>query len=139
MSDSKFHTEEFYTLKAKHDALDRLFDQKHRDLQAYLEAKLNGISIATEKALDASNKRLEGMNEFRDALKDQASTFITRAEYDRTREDIKNMEISAATLAGKASQKSVNLALVISVTSGLIGILALLFEIFKYYNNHLGQ
>lgn len=33
-------------------------------------------------ALAANDRRLDGMNEFRDTLKDQAATFIPRSEYD---------------------------------------------------------
>jgi len=35
---------------------------------------------ALNKATQAMEKRLDGMNEFRDTLKDQAGTFVTRAE-----------------------------------------------------------
>jgi hypothetical protein len=44
----------------------------------------NGRFIAMEKVVDTAKesmeKRLDGMNEFRDALKDQASRFVTRTE-----------------------------------------------------------
>jgi|GEM_PF-5519657 hypothetical protein len=44
----------------------------------------NGRFISMEKAVDTAKesmeKRLDSMNEFRDALKDQASRFVTRTE-----------------------------------------------------------
>ena len=51
-------------------------------LRDYLEAKLH----ATERALDLSRaeleRRLESMNEFREQLRCQAATFLTRQEFE---------------------------------------------------------
>ena len=76
------------------------------------------------------NRRLESMNEFRDALKDQASGFLTKSEYnlihDRVVDDIRILRESKASLEGKASQKSVNIAYIISAMSILLAVIALL-------------
>ena len=45
-----------------------------------LKIRLESIDKATEVARVSMEKRLDGMNEFRDALKDQAGKFVTRAE-----------------------------------------------------------
>jgi len=42
---------------------------------------LHSIEIVRREAQTAMEKRLEGMNEFRDQLRDQATRFITREEY----------------------------------------------------------
>lgn len=47
-----------------------------------INTRLDYIEKNIEKTEIALNKRLEGMNEFRAALKDQNSTFITRVEFD---------------------------------------------------------
>lgn len=44
------------------------------------EAQFKNISDNITKATVSMDKRLDGMNEFRDTLKDQAGTFITRSE-----------------------------------------------------------
>ena len=68
-------------------------------LRDYIEAKLNlirdgldeKIHFVERSALSSAamlEKRLEGMNEFRDALKNQSNTFTTRPEHDRVVQDI---------------------------------------------------
>ena len=49
-------------------------------LREFLEARLEHIEEKTRLATAALDKRLEGMNEFRDTLKDQASRFVTRTD-----------------------------------------------------------
>jgi hypothetical protein len=51
-------------------------------LKDYFDTKLCGMERATNLARDSMEKRLESMNEFRQSLKDQSSTFLTRQEYD---------------------------------------------------------
>src|ERR1700677_5120704 len=46
-------------------------------------AALAASAAATQKAENAMEKRFEGVNEFRGAMGDQASRFITRAEVDQ--------------------------------------------------------
>jgi hypothetical protein len=84
----------------------------------------------TKTALDAAQismeKRLDGMNEFRDSLKDQAAKFITREEMLSTLRAIQtNVEIlltSKATEEGKASQKSLNITMIIAITGVVLSI-----------------
>ena len=125
-------------------------------IREFLECRLIALEKATTVAAYGLDRRLEGMNEFRDQLRDQTSTFITRNEHDiviqRLGDDIKYMreqfgnlfsrkeyEVSMAnvssdirilreskaTLDGKASQLSANIALTISV----IGIMLSLFGV----------
>ena len=64
-------------------------------------------------------KRLESMNEFRLQLKDQAGTFFTKNEHEvymsSVEKDLRVLRESKANLEGKASQSSVNVALIISL------------------------
>lgn len=46
-------------------------------LRAHFEALLASRDEAVAKAEAAMNRRLDGMNEFRDTLRDQASRFVT--------------------------------------------------------------
>lgn len=92
-------------------------------LREYLEAKINSVEKAIDLAREAMEKRLEGMNEFRAQLKDQASVLITRNEVDvqitRINTDIKLLNESKAKLEGKASQSAMNATIALSV-AGLI-------------------
>ena len=55
-------------------------------LKEHIESRLQALEKATEEAKKTLEKRLEGMNEFRSQLKDQAGTFITRVEFEAFKE-----------------------------------------------------
>ena len=82
---------------------------------------------ATKVALETNNKRLDGMNEFRQSLKDQNATFVTKSDHailhDRLADDIRLLRESKATLEGKASMTSVYIAYAIALVSFLLTIL----------------
>ena len=54
-------------------------------LRDYFEAKLEAVENATNLARIAMETRLQGMNEFRDSLRDQAAKFLPREEYEISR------------------------------------------------------
>ena len=104
-------------------------------------------------------KRLDGMNEFRDSLRDQNMSFVRKEEYDsghrrllddmkkvelnfvsqdkfdaiigRSSEDIKSLELTRAELVGKASQSSVLWAAGIAVLSIVISLIGLINNFMK--------
>ncbi len=106
-------------------------EKRLEGMNVYFESRLSGVDKAISVAAAGMEKRLEGMNEFRNQLKDQTGTFITRAEHDailnRMNEDIRMLRESRAELAGKASQMSVNIALVIAI----IGIVISSVSVFR--------
>ena len=51
-----------------------------RHFDKIIDIRYEAIQDATELARKAMEKRLDGMNEFRDTLKDQAGKFVTRSE-----------------------------------------------------------
>ena len=91
-----------------------------------LEEKLKSSENALQLARESMEHRLDGMNEFRETLRDQASKFVTKAEHDFVVKDIRELRESRAELAGKANMQSVIWAYIISATGILIGIVALL-------------
>jgi len=56
------------------------FSEQIRWVDKYFEKQLDNSRTAIDKAEQQLNKRLEGMNEFRDTLKDQASKLATKDE-----------------------------------------------------------
>jgi hypothetical protein len=72
--------------------------------------------LQVDKAESAMNKRLEGMNEFRSALQDQASKAVTRelfdAKFDALAEAINKIEKRMAYYSGAAAAGGFLLALV---------------------------
>ena len=74
-------------------------DHRFEDLYRFLEARFAGQTKAVEKAENSMNLRLEGMNEFRDQMKDQAATFVTREEHRPWVERLISLEKRAAAQA----------------------------------------
>lgn len=61
-------------------ANDRLYFQQFEAMRQTNALALTAAKEATVKAETATEKRLEGVNEFRGQLKDQAANFVTRSE-----------------------------------------------------------
>ena len=99
----------------------------------FITEKFVNLEKTTELARSSMEKRLDGMNEFRDTLKDQASRFVTRSELETIVEkigsEIKLLNKSKDILEGKASQLSVNITLTVSIVSVLIAIIALIHKL----------
>ena len=104
----------------------------------YLKAKIKSVAKlskerykniikATDVAKESSDRRLDGMNEFRASLKDQNSTFVPRAEYkaqtDKLDHDIQDLKEFKAMHEGKATMGSVYIAYIIAVLGILLSII----------------
>lgn len=55
-----------------------------------IKTRLDYVEKGIDKQQEALNARLETMNEFREQLKDQNQTFLTRMEYDAKHELLQN-------------------------------------------------
>jgi ethanolamine ammonia-lyase small subunit len=119
-------------MKDKKVSLQQYFEDKFTAADKALVLALQSLTVrleATDKAQEvyrsALDKRLETMNEFREALKDQNKTFIARPEHELVVADIRSLRESRATLEGKASMMSVIISYGISIISLFVAILAL--------------
>lgn len=87
-------------------------------IDRYFEKRLEAMHVAVGKAEEQLGKRLEGMNEFRDTLRDQASRLATKDEFyirgNETDRRIKELEISKARLEGRSAIISVVVSVFIS-------------------------
>jgi hypothetical protein len=64
-------------------------DEDRRNIEINeIKVRIDYIEKGIEKTELMLNKRLEGMNEFRAALKDQNMQFVTRVEYEGRHEQI---------------------------------------------------
>jgi hypothetical protein len=101
-------------------------------LREHLESKIIALEKASEEAKKTLERRLEGMNEFRAQLKDQAQTFITRSEYCARNEKIdgaiQRFSDHVAEEKGKASQTSVIVSIVIAVAGLVLALAAILID-----------
>jgi CO dehydrogenase nickel-insertion accessory protein CooC1 len=104
-------------------------------IKDYIDMRFTEIESARHVAYLTMEKRLEGMNEFRNQLKDQSSCFMTRNEYESKHEilasKIHDLELSKAELKGKASQSALNISLAISAAGILLSTIALVKEFLK--------
>ena len=104
-------------------------------LKEYFDYKFETVVRATDIAYESMEKRLDGMNEFRDTLRDQAAKFVTRTELESTKEridsDLRVLREFKSSLEGKASQQSVTIAYVMSGVGLLMGILGTIMGFIK--------
>jgi len=90
----------------------------HKDgvsLKEHFDQRFTDIQRAVDKAEQTINTRLEGMNEFRAAMKDQQATMATKDDVNRVRQRLSDLETVADRAAGKADQASVDRVLVMSM------------------------
>jgi 2-hydroxy-3-keto-5-methylthiopentenyl-1-phosphate phosphatase len=111
-------------------------DFSHQDgvtLKEHFEALLHSLDLRAEQARQSMEKRLEGMNEFREAIKDQASKFPTRDEVcaiiTPIERELKILNTFKDALEGKASQKDVTVAMVISGFGILLSVVSLVLRL----------
>lgn len=95
-------------------------EHKLAAIDRYYDAQLRSIAERTNEAKEQIEKRLEGMNEFRDTLRDQAGRLATKEQVDvqvtSLDERIKLLELRDAKVAGMAAIVS----LVVSVVAWLL-------------------
>jgi len=82
-------------------------------LKAYVDARLADHDVALKAALASNERRLDGMNEFRQQLKDQTGLFSTRAETDA--------KIAGLTLAVESNRNALGDRMTRSEVYALVG------------------
>ena len=98
-----------------------------------VQTQIQSLKEATDLAREGIDFRLAQMNEFRNALKDQSTTFFTKAEHilfmDKVNSDIRELRESRAKLEGKADQTQLNISLIIGVLGLVLGAVSILHSI----------
>jgi len=102
------------------------FTDRGVSLREYIDLRIEHIVNSTELARLGMEKRLDGMNEFRETLRDQSQLFVTKAELDALRSKVESEMISAHDFRiaheAKASQSSVVLLGIVTVINLVIGV-----------------
>lgn len=109
------------------NAVRELLLMRVEGLEGRLLALMEGHKLALDLARTGLEKRLDGMSELKEALKDTQNSFVTRKEYDFVMSDIRGLREARAELQGKASQNSVLVSYLLSVAGFVVGLLALFF------------
>jgi hypothetical protein len=129
------------------------FNQRMDDADRAIQAALHAADKAAVKAEVASEKRFEGVNEFRSALADQQRTLLTRGEYDAAygalleRVTVINDRIAALELrltsrldrgegadagaAGQRTDQRLNMSQVIAAIATLAAVISLILYVTK--------
>ena len=105
--------------------IEKYIDTCVNGVEGRMDARVNAMERAVDTAYRAMEKRLDGMNEFRQTLNDASKTYASKESLDTLRGDIHKIEISDATLAGKASQTSVMISWVVGFSGLALGIISL--------------
>lgn len=88
-------------------------------LEKLINSKFEHLEKTTELSRMAMEKRLDNLNQIREALRDQGTLAFTRAEHqlfkDSIDKEIGGLRESRAELAGKANQSSVNITLMVAI------------------------
>lgn len=96
-------------IEAKMAESDRRYEQRFLAQQTSVDVAIAAAKEATTKAENATEKRFEGVNEFRAQLNDQAGTFISRNEantrMDSLAEKITDISDRLNLLAGRDAGK----------------------------------
>ena len=97
-------------------------------LREYIDFRVAALQETMDKSERLLNKRLEGMNEFRDALKDQNATFISREAYEAKhcllQAQVDDLRMSKAAIDAKASAASVYVGYAIALAGIFLAILS---------------
>lgn len=112
-------------------------------LRDYLEVKMQSLSDkldaqatfnalhfdlnerAIKKAEESMTTRLEGMNEFRNQIKDERANLATKDITDALEKRVNGLELTGAKIAGKADQSeltSTKIMAIIAILCGIAGI-----------------
>ena len=106
---------------------EKYIDKQVKFIKSLMKSKYQTIEKSTDLATSVLDKRLDSMNEFRQALKDQQSTFVAKSEFDimhqRIIEDIRMLREGKANLEGKASMTSVYISYAIALIALTISII----------------
>jgi hypothetical protein len=89
-------------------------ERRLEDLDRRYEQRFTDSQSAITKAERAINDRLAGMNEFRDALKDQSSRMATRLEMEALAERVAELRRAKAHVDGRLVMLAVVVSAIVS-------------------------
>ena len=120
---------------------------RYEAMQAQVEAAFESSQRAIDKADEATEKRFEGVNEFRAALSDQATRFVTNdqltalgskleASISRNREDLETLATRINLREGAISGSRLTWGSMAALVAGLGTVIAIIAVLASYLANH---
>jgi hypothetical protein len=99
-----------------------------RTLKEYFDSLREADREAVKTALDANERRFDSVNEFRQTLSDQAATFISRTEWQSSRDEterrLRKVEDAASGVAANRALLVVLFTLLIAGAGVLVALVA---------------
>jgi hypothetical protein len=126
------HRREHDTAEAAHQQVHRQQAETGAAMLAMYEERFRLEEKARDTATMAMDKRLEGMNEFRDQLRDQQGTFVRREVYDALEVRVTNIEKGDIKGEGKALGQGTVIAVIVGAVAfvgAILGIIVVVVNI----------
>ena len=101
-------------------ALKEFLERRIADLDQRLSMRLDMNDASVSRAERLMSERLAGMNEFRDALKDQANRMATRVEHETLAAQVHELRREKANLDGRLVVVSAGISLIVTIVMGLL-------------------
>lgn len=108
-----------------------VLEERIRSIEQYSEAQIaalveqvdlrfENIKESTAREVVTMSARLELLNEFRNSMKDQAATYLTRATFEARMEALMQKIEALETYRNRSEGKSAAMSAVISITIGVV-------------------
>jgi len=68
----------------------------------YIDVRIHDLRMAIDQARASMERRLDGMNEFRDSLKDQSEKFASREGLYNLERQVQELRVTGGSAAGRA-------------------------------------
>lgn len=118
-------------------------DERFRHMKEMVESAFESAQTAITKADIATEKRFEGVNEFRAALSDQASQFVTRdamasladkidSQIGQHRKDLDAIVRRLDLREGQAQGSRITTGILVTVTTVAVGVIGLVVVVASY-------
>lgn len=124
--------------------LKEYMDLRFKEIDKRIDIQFNQVKESTSLSLAQLDNRFDNTNEWRTTVTDLIATFATKdvldSKINSVNENIKSLELTRASLEGKASQNLVNLNIAISTIALVIGIINMIIrrDNHKYKENKCG-
>ncbi len=134
-------------LNAQIRGVEMLSEQRFQSMKEQVAAAFDSSQRAIDKADEATEKRFEGVNEFRAALSDQATRFVTndqlsaladklQASIERNREDLDALSKRIDLREGAISGSRLTWGSMAALVAGVGTIIAIIAVLASYLANH---
>jgi len=122
-------------------------DERFRHMKEMVETAFENAQTAITKADTATEKRFEGVNEFRAALSDQATQFVTRdamaaladkidSQIDQQRKDMDAIVRRLDLREGQTQGSRITTGILVTVTTIAVAIVGLVVVVATYLTGH---